>query len=384
MPPSDHVDGVAVLAGYGTGSLFGNNGRTIVVSNLNNSGPGSFRDAVETQSGPRKVVFTVSGVVPTPTRVQVNSGNLTIDGSTAPGTGFSLQATPENNGFVYRSSAPDVYVNNIGFYQNNDNTGQVDNRDVVSITSGASRNVMNQCTVMWAVDENAGTFDSLSRPTDGTWQYCLIAEGLSQAGHSFGEHSKGLLIGQDIQRMTVHHNYFVGNAQRNPRAHGDLIQIINNVILASCGDRFRGIMIGDRDANAVDRYDISCNRVYGTAGQSKKGALIYPPQTFGAGAASIYSFGNIRDVTRTSNSQPEIDFYGGFAGNPPPNFNPTGTPHVGTTPSICTYPDVTNDDLRDHLFQCVGAHSWNRKANDRRVLNIQPNAGCTNTAVQLY
>ena len=79
-------------------SFGGRGGEVFVVDNLNDSGPGSFRDAVEAE-GPRTVVFRVGGMIRLDSRIKVENGNLTVAGQTAPGKGIAIRdATFSVNG----------------------------------------------------------------------------------------------------------------------------------------------------------------------------------------------------------------------------------------------------------------------------------------------
>src|SRR5690242_19952756 len=75
--------------GGGMYSFGGRGGKVIVVTNLNDSGPGSFRDAVE-QGGPRIVVFNVAGVIRLKAAVSIRAPYITIAGNTAPGDGICI------------------------------------------------------------------------------------------------------------------------------------------------------------------------------------------------------------------------------------------------------------------------------------------------------
>src|SRR5262245_64329750 len=71
-------------AGFGANARGGRGGSVYIVTNLNDSGPGSFRDAVSQPN--RYVVFAVGGVIRINSRIPV-APNLTIAGQTAPGEG---------------------------------------------------------------------------------------------------------------------------------------------------------------------------------------------------------------------------------------------------------------------------------------------------------
>ncbi|HRT09276.1 MAG TPA: hypothetical protein P5233_12920, partial [Candidatus Paceibacterota bacterium] len=88
--PSARLRAFPTAEGYGQYAKGGRGGRVIAVTNLNDSGPGSFRAAVEAE-GPRTVVFRVSGLITLESKLVVRNPFLTVAGQTAPGKGICLR-----------------------------------------------------------------------------------------------------------------------------------------------------------------------------------------------------------------------------------------------------------------------------------------------------
>ena len=79
--------------GFGKYTTGGRGGKVWIVTNVNDNGPGSLREAVEAE-GPRIVVFEVDGDIHLETPLRIENDNITIAGQSAPGDGICLCDSP--------------------------------------------------------------------------------------------------------------------------------------------------------------------------------------------------------------------------------------------------------------------------------------------------
>ncbi|HEY3855457.1 MAG TPA: hypothetical protein VGO67_13785 [Verrucomicrobiae bacterium] len=224
--------------GYGAFTKGGRGGKIFIVTNLNDSGPGSLREAVEAK-GPRTVVFGVGGIIET-TGLDVREPYLTIAGQTAPGDGICIKKGAGNANAFDVSQTHDVILRYLRF-RSGKNTGDV-RCESFRITD--SENVIvDHCSASWG---NPETFSAAGAVDRCTVQWCIISEGNNAQKHAFST-----IIAGD--RTTWHHNLFAHMFSRVPR-WGDITvecDFRNNVIYDwghTCG-------YGDmRTLNYVNNY----------------------------------------------------------------------------------------------------------------------------------
>lgn len=189
--------------------------------------PGSLREAVEA-SGPRIVVFNVSGTILLDTDLEIRHPYITIAGQSAPGAGVALghhglrvrthdvvlrhlrlriyfdEATDWNNG---------RFMDGLIIYRNDFEVNDPYLDSVYNV-------VLDHCSIAWGIDENVNTTNWVRT---FTMQWCIISEG-GVYGHDNGPEGLGWLtdvdpIGTDpgnLTKSTIHHNLFIHNSLRNP------------------------------------------------------------------------------------------------------------------------------------------------------------------------
>lgn len=218
----------ALAAEAETGTGFRVGARFVEVSNLNDSGQGSLRQAL-LQTGPRIVVFSVGGYITLESDLVIQNGPVTIAGETAPGPGIVIR----NGSVKIRTS--NVELRHIAVYPGSTDDPKVaENRDGVSIYGSPSRKnllhdvVLSNVSVGWAVDENV----SLQGLVDGVRvERSLIAEPLRHGGHPKGVHAMNLLLANSTQKVDLLGNIFAVSEQRSPRlTNGNEVRMYNNFI----------------------------------------------------------------------------------------------------------------------------------------------------------
>lgn len=211
--------------GYGRFAVGGRGGKVIEVTNLNDDGPGSLRDAINQKIGPKTIVFNVSGNIQLKSRLVVNQPYITIAGQTAPGEGITISKAPL--GLTGNDGVVRFLKVRIGGGTTYDGMG----------LTGANHSIIDHCSISWTIDES---FSSRGAHNI-TLQRTLISEALNIAGHDkYGvgqKHGYAATIGGDVG--SFHHNLLAHNEGRNWSIGGGLngngyyagkIDIRNNVV----------------------------------------------------------------------------------------------------------------------------------------------------------
>ena len=278
--------------GFGAGATGGAGGSTYHVTNLDDSGSGSFRDAVS--SSGRIVVFDVGGYINLSSAVSVKS-NLTIEGYTAPGQGIGIMGREVS----FAKSSNDI-VQNIRFRQ-----GSLDSDTGKSSLSLSSAGDM----IFDHVSVEFGSWDDIDAvgATNITIQDSIIADPI---GQQFGAHT-------ETGPFTWYHDLFANSHNRNPLAKANT-QFIDNVVYGYQGGYTAGNSGGVFTHDVVDNYFI--------AGKETTNANdAYYQMT----NQKVYNSGNILDADKNGSLGGSALGVGGGA-------TALGSPWASTTASIAT------------------------------------------------
>ena len=187
--------------GYGKYTIGGRGGVVYEVTNLDDSGEGSLRAAVEAEK-PRTVVFRTSGTIDLKSALEITNPYITIAGQTAPGDGITLKRYP------LVISADEVIIRYIRV-RLGDESGASDD----AISSRYTNNlILDHVSASWSIDETL----SIYHGRNVTVQWSIISESLYESHHEKGGyHGFGGIWGSD--NSTYHHNLLAHHSSRNPR-----------------------------------------------------------------------------------------------------------------------------------------------------------------------
>lgn len=247
--------------GYGKYTKGGRGGVVYEVTNLNDSGLGSLRVAVEAEE-PRTVVFRISGTIDLESPLRIKHPYITIVGQTAPGDGICIKKYP------LVIEADHVIVRYIRVRLGDESGGDYD-----AISSRFTKNIiLDHISSSWSVDECMSVYlcDSI------TVQWCIISESMSKSNHVKGSHGYGGIWGSNYG--TYHHNLLAHHSSRNPRmASASGYTDYRNNVIYNWG--FQSLYGGESKQVGGDKLNFSVFNItgnyYKTGPATKPGEVMY-------------------------------------------------------------------------------------------------------------
>lgn len=200
---------------YATGARGYESPEVYMVTNLHDSGAGSFRDAVSKPG--RFVVFNVSGIIRLESKIAIPP-YTTIAGHTAPGDGIVLYGRSVSFSGASETIARFLRIRlgaNGGAGQNDDASGIASGRNII----------LDHMSFSWGLDEvfSINGDKQEIKPDNITIQNSIIGQGLHRYNHSAG----GLM--QTEGKVSILKSLYISNKTRNPKVKG-VNEFVNNVV----------------------------------------------------------------------------------------------------------------------------------------------------------
>ncbi|BAV05167.1 hypothetical protein SAMN05421788_105376 [Filimonas lacunae] len=223
--PQAEIPAFPGAEGGGKYSFGGRGGKVIVVTNLNDDGPGSLRWACE-QGGARTIVFNVSGIIRINSPLIIRAPYITIEGQTAPGDGVCIA------GETVWINTHDVIVRYMRFRRGETNVGRRDD----AIGGNPVGNIMiDHVSASWGLDEDMSMYRHMYNDSTGkteeklptvniTIQNSIFSEALDTWNHAFGSTLGG-------ENCAFIRSLWADNAGRNPSiGWNGIFNFANNVV----------------------------------------------------------------------------------------------------------------------------------------------------------
>lgn len=352
--------------GWAANTIGGRGGQIIRVTTLAADGLGSLKAAVEAK-GPRVVVFEVGGVIDLKrSTLAIREPYLTIAGQTAPSPGITII----KGGIDLH--AHDVIIRHIRVRTGADDQPKRSGWEADSFsTVGAYNVIVDHNTFSWAIDENmSASGPRFNGKTPDEWRantshnitfsYNLASEGLADASHPKGEHSKGSLIHDNTSNILFYRNIWAHNLERNPLFKGGARGAVVNNLIYNPGERALHYNLMALEWGSYPYQNGQMSAVGNVVRGGVSTAVGLPFLTLGGdGDLEYYAKDNIA-VDKWGAPLPMFGRYGEtrakLINSPKPVSWPTG---------LAVLPPR---DVETHLLANAGARPWDRDADDIRVL----------------
>lgn len=344
----------------------GSGGRIIRVTSLDKSGPGTLAAALA-EKGPRIIVFEVGGTIDLErSTLTIAEPFVTIAGQTAPSPGITIV----RGGIDVRGH--DVKMQHLRVLTGVDGQPRMSGWEADTFSTVAAFNILvENCTLMWGIDENMSasgprfTGNTLAQWRQGTshnvvFRRNLAAEGLADASHPKGEHSKGSLIHDNATGIVFERNVWAHNVERSPLVKGGAqVLMVNNLIY---NPRHRAVHYNLMDLEWAGHAPVvgeitAVGNVYRGGNDTDPGLPFL--MIGGVGDLAFYGRDN-RAVDRYGQKLPMFGRYGETAAKIIEAKAPLA--------SLAGYDILPSSEVETALLATVGARPWDRGPQEVRVL----------------
>ena len=365
---------IAALFAIQHESYFASRAEVYLVTNLNDSGPGSLREGIEGQERARTIVFEVSGTIALKSSIPIRNRNcyLTIAGATAPRPGITIR----NHGFHIRGSVNDIFIKHIRLRTGDQgippNPTKSQMPDPITIEPGVRNLVVDHCSLSWGTDMNL-----MTGADDATFSNLITAEALATPLHPKGPHSKGFYVlsyqGGDYggRRTAIIQNLMAFNADRSPAVSAGSAVVANNYVHA-CG-RSCSIQIDDHAGvrKGAVKASVVANVLGGGSARIALRSGVNPQSRFHLGRDNIFNGNIIAEPWSSDNVTKQ---------HPWPTHAPLPAHKRAATREaaiwIRGYEPMPAEQVRDFVLAHAGARPADRDPVDERIIsNINSGKG---------
>lgn len=344
----------------------GKGGRIIKVTTLAKDGPGSLAAALA-HKGKRIIVFEVGGAIDLErSTLSIEEPYVTIAGQTAPSPGITLL----RGGIDVKTH--DVKLQHLRVITGADGQPKRSGWEADAFsTAGAARVVVENCTFMWAIDENMSasgprfTGNTVEEWRAGTshdivFRLNLAAEGLADSSHPKGEHSKGSLVHDNATGIVFDRNIWAHNVERSPLVKGGAqVLMVNNLIY---NPGHRAVHYNLMDLEWAGHTPV--NGQITAVGNVMRGGNDTNP------GLPFLMIGGVGDLDWYGKDNRAVDRHG----NPLPMFGRYGETSARIIESDAPLADLSSYDIMPSgevettLLATAGARPWDRSGEEIRVL----------------